>query len=433
MKKNEFPLLNTEYIEHQLAQGLTLLLLPSKKFITTSISLELDYGSAYDGVPINTGRETILFPLGNAHFLEHRIFKGNKIGLFESFSEYGASLNAGTNLFNTTFRFQAYEHIEALLKILFDYVFDYDDEENAISKERSIIRQEIIRSKDDTDSVISEKVYTSAFSSCPLKNPILGTITSLKKINRESLLKAHRLFYLPQRMRLSIVGPIDVDKMITYLEKITPFMDSKPTLPNLKFIHRPEDLNPIEKFSRFVIDYPNERFQLIIKYNSDIKDFKKVIAAKHRLTRFLFFQVWGSSKSFNGHHWLTKGLIDYPIRASHFQFFNQYNFIRIQGYSKKQKMFFEDVKLSLHVPLDKKRDEKIFLSIKKGLLASEIRELDDNESLVSSLLNGYTYGDDLSNRISIINSITIDDLIEYQKTLSQPHSVYFFTLKPRKK
>ena len=82
------------------------------------------------------------FPLGIAHFLEHKMFEQkNGIDPFTFYSERGSDANANTSNYKTTYLFSGTGFLNENLNYLLDYVQSpYFTDEN-VDKEKGIIEQ----------------------------------------------------------------------------------------------------------------------------------------------------------------------------------------------------------------------------------------------------------------------------------------------------
>jgi predicted Zn-dependent peptidase len=135
-----------EYIDENIVieevNGLKLYFMPKKGFSKSFAQISVKYGSNDYKFSVN-GDEFKEYPLGIAHFLEHKLFEQKHGNIFDKFTMLGSSPNAYTNYSETCYYFNATTDFYENLKLLLDFVYNpYFTEEN-VEKEKGIIEQEI--------------------------------------------------------------------------------------------------------------------------------------------------------------------------------------------------------------------------------------------------------------------------------------------------
>ena len=208
----------TLYYE-KLDNGLDVYIVPFDKVNSVYVTFSTKFGSIHDEfIPYDRTSMT-KFPLGIAHFLEHKLFEQkNGVNPFTFYSERGSEANANTSNFKTTYLFSGTNFLDENLNYLLDYVQDpYFTDEN-IEKEKGIIEQEIRMYEDSPYFKLYDRILYNSFKNHPIKYPIAGTISSIKKITKKDLYTCYYTFYHPKNMFLVITGNVDAKDTISLIK-----------------------------------------------------------------------------------------------------------------------------------------------------------------------------------------------------------------------
>ena len=208
----------TMYYE-KLDNGLDVYIVPFDKVNSVYATFSTKFGSIHDEfIPYDRTSMT-KFPLGIAHFLEHKLFEQkNGIDPFTFYSERGSDANANTSNFKTTYLFSGTNFLDENLNYLLDYVQDpYFTDEN-VEKEKGIIEQEIRMYEDSPYFKLYDRILYNSFKNHPIKYPIAGTISSIKKITKKDLYTCYYTFYHPKNMFLVITGNVDAKDTISLIK-----------------------------------------------------------------------------------------------------------------------------------------------------------------------------------------------------------------------
>lgn len=175
---------------------------------------------AHCGVYIGAGsRDEEEKEHGLAHFIEHAIFKGTHkrkvYHVLTRLENIGADLNAFTTKEETciyaSFQRSYYERtLELIADILFGSVFP----DKELSKEKSVIMDEISAYKDTPSDQIFDDFEELVFAGHPLGRNILGKKANLKRFNRSHIRHFIEKNYTPDQMVISSVGNIPFQKLI---------------------------------------------------------------------------------------------------------------------------------------------------------------------------------------------------------------------------
>lgn len=219
MKALTFDQLRETVYTKVLTNGLTVCVLPKKDFHKTFVTFTTKYGSVdHAFVPLHEDK-VIHAPDGIAHFLEHKMFEKEDGDVFQTFGKQGASANAFTSFTRTAYLFSATENVKQNLETLVDFVQDPYFTEETVEKEKGIIGQEIRMYDDHPDWRLFFGILENMYHRHPVKIDIAGTEDSIADITKDMLYTCYETFYHPSNMLLFIVGPVDPDDMIAFVEE----------------------------------------------------------------------------------------------------------------------------------------------------------------------------------------------------------------------
>lgn len=217
MKENIYKAINERVFTETLSNGLKICVISKPGFQKAYAMLSVKYGSI--DACFNVGNEYFQPPKGVAHFLEHKVFEqpdgGNALQIF---ANTGASPNAFTSRNITAYHFSCTEHFKRNLEILINFVSTpYFTDEN-VKKEQGIIAQEIGMVNDNPYHCVMDNLMDALYVKHPAKDSIIGTVDSINKITRETLMKCYNTFYIPSNMVLTVVGDVDCKEVCATAE-----------------------------------------------------------------------------------------------------------------------------------------------------------------------------------------------------------------------
>jgi predicted Zn-dependent peptidase len=203
---------------------------PQSKLPVTSIQLFCDYGSVneIDGLH------------GAAHFIEHMCFKGtrkipNGKEIFINYDKIGAYFNA-----NTERRYTRYiivcqdDYVNNCIYILSDMLMNSTFNKKEFEKERKVVVEENIRNEDNASDIIDVNMNKMLYNGSSYANEI-DTLSfhTAKTLQYEDVFEMYKMFYVPNRMVLSIVSNISFQKINEALQR-TYFMKT-PKICNFNY------------------------------------------------------------------------------------------------------------------------------------------------------------------------------------------------------
>lgn len=220
MKKTNIDKLKLELYQEKLENGLEIYIIPKNNCNNIYATISTKYGSNIDEfVPIKS-KKMKKFPLGIAHFLEHKMFEmEDGTDPFEIYSNNGADANANTSNYKTTYLFSGPQYFKENLNYLLDYVQTPYFTDKNVEKEKGIIIQEIKMYQDDPYTVLYEKAIYNSFIKHPIKMPVIGDIENVKSITKEDLYECYNTFYNPGNMFVVITGNVDPKETIELIKQ----------------------------------------------------------------------------------------------------------------------------------------------------------------------------------------------------------------------
>jgi predicted Zn-dependent peptidase len=160
---------------------------------------------------------------GISHLIEHLLFKGTTMRdarqIAESIEEVGGQLNAFTSKEFTCFYIRVLEeYLPLAVDVLSDMLFNSLFSEEAISREKGVVAEELSMYEDTPDDIIHDYFSQAIWDGHPLGRPIIGTTDSLSAINRDKLLSYHKRYYSPSNLVVALAGKFQHQEAVDLLE-----------------------------------------------------------------------------------------------------------------------------------------------------------------------------------------------------------------------
>lgn len=386
---------------------------------------------AHCGFIINTGtRDEKITENGMAHFIEHSIFKGTKKRkshhILNRIDNVGGEINAYTTKEKTCiYASFTNEHIERATELLSDILFNSIFPEKELEKEKEVIIDEIYSYQDNPFEQIYDDFEEYIFQKHPLAMNILGTVESVKSLNRSKILDFIEHNYSPDQVIFSIVGDFSEKKINTLTHK---YLIETPLKINQQ--KRKTFLN-YKAFNKSIERDVYQAHCMIgnIAYGSQ---------HKNKVDLILLNNILGGP-AMNSR--LNMGIREkygftYNIEST----YNTYSDIGVFGiYLGTDIKHLEKSTKLVHKELKKLRTKKLSvaqLHKAKQQLIGQITLAEENKSNVmiglgESLLF-YNKIDSLEEVYQKINAVTADNLIDVANEIFAPESMSTLTYKPAK-
>ena len=161
---------------------------------------------------------------GVSHFIEHMLFKGTKkrtpLAITQDVEAVGGDLNAYTTAESTCYYAIApARHSGTLLEVLSDMLLHSTLPEKEIDRERQVIKEEILMTRDQPDELVNEELQTLLWPGHPLGRPLTGTPETLANLDQERLREFLARNYTACNLIVAAAGPLSHDQFCDAAER----------------------------------------------------------------------------------------------------------------------------------------------------------------------------------------------------------------------
>ena len=215
--------------EHQLANGMKVLLVESPKAPVVTVQIWYKVGS----------RNEVMGRAGLSHMLEHMMFKGTPKypkGVFSRLiKKNGGNDNAFTSQdFTSYFENLAADKVELALELEADRLRGLLLDDKEFQLEREVVKEERrLRSEDDPQSYLAEALFAQAFQMHPYHWPVIGWFPDLDAMTRADLKRHYDTYYVPNNATLVVVGDIKPAKLLPVIKRHFEVIPKRPLPPQL--------------------------------------------------------------------------------------------------------------------------------------------------------------------------------------------------------
>jgi predicted Zn-dependent peptidase len=159
---------------------------------------------------------------GASHFIEHILFKGTRrrsaYEIANALESVGGSIDAFAGRETTAFVSRCLpEHLRRSVDVLSDMLCRPSMRREAIELEKRVIFEEIRNFDDTPEEVVHDLLARSVWGSNPMASPILGSVESVGRFGRESLLDFFKSFYVSPNMIVAACGRFDHRRLVEYV------------------------------------------------------------------------------------------------------------------------------------------------------------------------------------------------------------------------
>lgn len=425
METIQFDQLDETLYYKKLDNGLDVYILPKKGFSKTFVTFTTKYGSVdRTFVPIGE-TEKITVPDGIAHFLEHKMFEKEDGDVFQQFSERGASANAFTSFTRTAYLFSATDHIFENTETLINFVQEPYFTEQTVEKEKGIIGQEITMYDDQPDWRLYFGAIENMYHNHPVKIDIAGTIESIDEITAEHLYTCYHTFYHPSNMLLFIVGNVEPEKMMAFIEE----NQNKKTFdeaPEIKrfFEEEPEGVAVKERELRMDVQKP----KVYVGLKAKETDLSGDVMLKHELAIQIGLEcIFGRASDFYTDVY-EGGLIDETF-AYDFSLEKGYGFALIGSDTNQPDELANKIKQTVN-EAQNIFNEQAIERIKRKKIGFFLRALNSLEYIANQFTR-YKFNDmNLFDCVPVIEKITLEDVKEAFQSIQGESQQTVFKILP---
>ena len=180
--------------------------------------------SAAFGIWVNVGsRDETVSTAGASHFLEHLLFKGTKrrssLEISSAIEAVGGETNAFTSKEYTCFYARVIDKdlplaVDVISDLITSSVVKADD----VDAERKVVLEEIAMRDDDPSDLIHDLFLERYYGDTPLGRPILGTVESIKGMDRSTVFNYYQKRYQPEDLVVAVAGNIKHKSVVSMVE-----------------------------------------------------------------------------------------------------------------------------------------------------------------------------------------------------------------------
>jgi predicted Zn-dependent peptidase len=192
----------------RLPSGLVLLTESMPHIRSVSLGVWLRSGSRHEPAPIN----------GISHFIEHLLFKGTETRTARDIAlaadSVGMQLDAFTSKEYTCFYAKVLDqHLPTAVDLLADIVQRPRFDAEELERERQVVLEEIRMVEDTPEELIYDLFSSHFYPGHPLGRPIQGTRQTVRRLDRQRLLRYFRGAYRPERMLIVAAGSLRHERL----------------------------------------------------------------------------------------------------------------------------------------------------------------------------------------------------------------------------
>jgi zinc protease len=162
---------------------------------------------------------------GVAHVLEHMMFKGTRNVPPGEFSKRIAAAGGRENAF-TSRDYTAYfqqmqkDRLELSMQLEADRMANLVISDELFAKEIQVVMEERrLRTDDQAQSVVYERLMATAYQAHPYRRPIIGWMGDLENMTAQDARDWYARWYAPNNATLVVAGDVDPDEVIALARK----------------------------------------------------------------------------------------------------------------------------------------------------------------------------------------------------------------------
>ncbi len=217
-------------VKKVLSNGLVILVRPLSNVPKVAIQLWYHVGS----------KDELTGEKGNAHLIEHMIFKGTEKLSETDITTITNKLSGYTNAF-TSYDYTAYvfdfpsHHWKESFTLLSDCMRNCRFDEQMLNSELKAVIQELKLMKDNYFKIVWQSMISAIFFDHPYHYPVIGFKQDLWNLKRDDLFNFYRKHYVPNNAALVVVGDVDPEEVFKEAEKAFGHIPKDPSYKRQEF------------------------------------------------------------------------------------------------------------------------------------------------------------------------------------------------------
>ncbi len=411
MNKYIYPKIGEVLYHEKLDNGLNVYIVPKEGFSKVYSTFVTKFGAATNKFVPYGEQEFITVPLGVAHFLEHKMFEmedgTDAINLFENI---GAEANAFTDYYQTAYLATSISSHEEVINLLLDYVQSPHFNDENVTREQGIIEQELMMYMDKPSSRLYLGLMKNLYCENAVREDIVGTVKSIKSINKEVLYTCYNTFYHPSNMYLMIVGDVNPEEMIKLVKDNQSKKNFKKPL-DIRKQYVIEDNKVYKKTSKIYMDILMPKVSVGLKL--PFKKYEKnELMISEMLLRILLENSFGVSSD------TYQYLLDSQLVNTGYSYYLQMDelsgFIKIDANTNKVNEFIEYITKKLINLGTHKISEEDFQRMKKAMIGSFIKSYNNLEFIANGYIDFLFKSGDLFEFFDLFEQVTVSDIEKFK-------------------
>ncbi|MEX2588024.1 MAG: pitrilysin family protein [Actinomycetota bacterium] len=198
---------------------------------------------------------------GASHFLEHLLFKGTSNRttrqIAEAFDSVGGEANAFSEKEYTCYYGRVLDKdLPMAAEVLCDMLQDSVLAESDIEAERNVILEELAMHEDTPEDLVHDAFAETLFGDHPLGREIMGTVDSVKAIDRPALHRFYETNYTTADVTVSAAGNVSHEQVLDLVGAAFPTGESGQTA---RARHRGESASRLR-----VLDRSTEQAHIVV-------------------------------------------------------------------------------------------------------------------------------------------------------------------------
>jgi zinc protease len=214
---------------------------------------------------------------GVAHVLEHMMFKGTQNVPPGEFSKRIAAAGGRENAFTSRdhtayFQQMQKDRLELSMQLEADRMANLLISDELFAKEIQVVMEERrLRTDDQPQSVVYERLMAAAYQTHPYRRPIIGWMDDLKNMTAQDARDWYARWYVPNNATLVVAGDVKTDEVIALAKRTFGALPAR-ALPQRKPQAEPAQVGA----KRIVVKAPAQVPYLLMAWHAPtLKDWEK--------------------------------------------------------------------------------------------------------------------------------------------------------------
>lgn len=385
-----------------------------------------DLSSAYAVVGVGYGSRDRFaggsLPMGTAHFLEHKMFeRADGSGWEDVFSALGAEVNAYTSDDCTAYMVSCTDGLTEALEALLRLVSEIHVSRRSVSRERSIIAEEIRMNADDPWEVCFAQMLRGLYAPTvkggdPLREEICGSEVSIGRITEAVLCAAHSRYYRPENMVLAVSGRVTPEAVMEVVDRVYAPSAATKAPPFPLSSRRPRETNDVYAPAVSARMQTAKPLFCIGVKAPDVPTAPTALARRERLMTVLCEMLFSRSGDFYN-RLFESGMVSPGMsygssvgRPAISQTAGSYGYYYVSGECDDPRVVYEEFLAYIRRIREEGMDKAAFDRARRTLYADFVYGFDSTEGIASSLMTSALDGVELYELLSMVETLTMDEV-----------------------